>query len=137
MAAAAVQHIPSTESWTAGINVGGRTQAPLKVVSGNNDSANPQEVPKHDVAAELNYFKANEDGSPPHPTYVDRPETYERPVETHKVTVHDVAGREDEFSLDDNGFQVHRHTATEKDFLDDEQIKQSYYPETEQLLKDV
>ncbi len=34
-------------------------------------------------------------------------------------------------------FQFHRHTATEKEFADDDQIKASYYPETEQLLKDV
>jgi hypothetical protein len=95
-------------------------------------------VPKpRDVATTLNYFKENEDGSPPHPTYIDRPETYDRPFETHQVVIHDIRDHEDEYSLDVNGFQVHQHTATEKDFLDDDQIKSSYYPETEQLLKDV
>jgi len=91
----------------------------------------------HDVKTTLNYYKDPQDGSLPHPTYIDRLETYERPVETHHVTVHDVSGREDEYSLDANGFQFHRHVATEKDFLDDDQIKASYFPETEQLLKDV
>lgn len=89
------------------------------------------------VRTVLNFFKPNEDGSPPHPTYVDRPETYDRPVEPHDIDVTDVAGHEQEFSLDTRGFQIHGHTATEKEFLDDDQIKASYYPETEQLLKDV
>lgn len=91
----------------------------------------------HDVTATLNYHKPNEDGSPPHPTYVDRPETYERPIESHTVKIRDISGRESEYSLDGNGFQVHRQSATEKEFLDDDQIKSFYYPEVERLLKDV
>jgi hypothetical protein len=89
-----------------------------------------------DVNTVLNYHKPNEDGSPPHPTYVDRPETYDRPVETHPVTIRDVRGRESEFTLDGSGFQIYRNTANEKDFLDDQQIKSGYYAEVEQLLKD-
>ena len=41
-----------------------------------------------------------------------------------------------QYTLDSHGFQIYPHTATEKDFVDDEQIKAGYYPETEQLLKD-
>ncbi|KAH6695022.1 hypothetical protein F5X68DRAFT_227020 [Plectosphaerella plurivora] len=99
----------------------------------------PKSSPRspHDVVAVLNYHKPNEDGSPPNATYVDRPETYDRPVEAHKVNIHDISGRESEYSLDGNGFQIHRHTENEREFLDDEQIKSSYYLEVEQLLKDV
>lgn len=89
-----------------------------------------------DVQTVLHYHKPNEDGSPPHPTYIDRPETYDRPYEKHSVTVHDVRGHENEYSLDENGFQFYKQTSVEKDFLDDEQIKDRYYKETEQLLKD-
>lgn len=89
-----------------------------------------------DVETVLHYYKPNADGSPPHPTYVDRPETYERPFEVHPTTVRDVAGREDQYTLDGNGFQFYKHTSAEKDFLDDEKIKAGYYAETEQLLKD-
>lgn len=89
-----------------------------------------------DVQTVLNYHKPNEDGSPPHPTYVDRPETYDRPFESHLTTVKDVRGRENEYSLDSNGFQFYRHPSVEKDFVDDEQIKDQYYKEVEQLLKD-
>lgn len=89
-----------------------------------------------DVDTILHYFKPNADGSPPHPTYVDKPETYHREPESHNVTVRDVRGSEDNFTLDKNGFQFYKHVSTEKDFLDDEKIKAEYYPETEQLLKD-
>ncbi|KAF2733660.1 hypothetical protein EJ04DRAFT_494853 [Polyplosphaeria fusca] len=63
--------------------------------------------------------------------------TYSRPAEPHLVTVRDVSGREHEYTLDGNGFQFHKHVSIEKDFLDDDQIKAQYYPEVEQLLKDV
>jgi hypothetical protein len=100
-------------------------------------STQERSVPKHDVSTVLNYFKDNEDGSPPHATYVDRPETYDRPVEPHTLTVRDIAGEEAKYTLDGNGFQIHNHVATEKEFVDDDQIKSSYYAETEQLLKEV
>jgi hypothetical protein len=102
-----------------------------------NSSVTPIKTKPQDVETTLNYHKPNEDGSPPSPTYVDRPETYERPVDTHNVTIHDVSGSEQEYTLDKNGFQFHKHKSVEKDFVDDEQIKAQYYAETEQLLKDV
>ena len=89
-----------------------------------------------DVHTVLNYHKPNEDGSPPHPTYIGCPETYDHPVESHPAVVKDVRGSESEFSLDLNGFQFYKHASVEKDFVDDEQIKDQYYKETEQLLKD-
>ena len=52
------------------------------------------------------------------------------------MTVHDIAGDEDKYTLDSHGFQIYNHESKEKDFLDDEKIKAEYYPETEQLLKD-
>ena len=90
----------------------------------------------HHVSTTLNYYKDPGDGSEPQPSYVGKPETYERPSETLEVTVHDIRAQETQYSLDKNGFQIYRHSSTEKDFLDEEQIKAVYYPETEQLLKD-
>lgn len=98
--------------------------------------ATPNKSGPQDVNTVLHYYKAPEDGSPPHATYVDRPETYNRPTELHPATVRDVRGRESDYTLDGNGFQIYKHTANEKDFLDEDQIKSGYYAETEQLLKD-
>lgn len=89
----------------------------------------------HHVTTTLNYFKANEDGSPPAPSYVNKPETYNRPTQAQTVIVHDIRGEENKYGLDLTGFQVVEHESVEKDFLDHDQIKRVYYPETENLLK--
>ncbi len=65
-----------------------------------------------------------------------KPETYVRPYVAEKVTVRDIAGDEGRYSLDSHGFQIYQRQSKEKDFVDDDQIKAEYYPETEQLLKD-
>jgi hypothetical protein len=91
---------------------------------------------KHDVPTTLNYYKDPGDGSEPQPSYVGKPETYNRPVEELDVTVHDIRGEEEKYSLDGNGFRIWRHESGEKDFVDDEKIRAEYYKETEQLLKD-
>jgi len=96
----------------------------------------PKSQDVHDVPTKLNYYKDPGDGSGPAPSYVGKPETYERPYESLDVVVEDIRGREDQFTLDKNGFQIYRHESEEKDFTDDDQIKSVYYPETEQLLKD-
>ena len=91
---------------------------------------------KHHVQTTLNYYKDPGDGSEPAPSYVGKPETYERPSEALNVVVNNVRGREQDYSLDKQGFQFYKHVSTERDFEDDDQIKRVYYPETEQLLKD-
>ncbi|KAE8153100.1 amino acid permease-domain-containing protein [Aspergillus avenaceus] len=91
--------------------------------------------PRH-VQTTLHFLKEFDDGSHLAPTYVGQPETYNRPTLEVPVTIHDVSGRELDYTLDQNGFQFYYHTSKEKDFLDDEKIKNEYYPETEQLLKD-
>ncbi|KAF2216954.1 hypothetical protein CERZMDRAFT_93020 [Cercospora zeae-maydis SCOH1-5] len=96
-----------------------------------------KKIEKHDVQTTLNFHKDNEDGSPPAPTYVGKPETYERAVDTHNVTIHDVSGDEDKYTLDSHGFQFVPSVSVEKDFNDEEQIKDRYYKEVDQLLKDV
>ncbi|KAJ5788221.1 hypothetical protein N7457_003211 [Penicillium paradoxum] len=90
----------------------------------------------HHVQTTLNFLKENEDGSPPAPSYVGRPETFDKPITTLPATIHDISGHELEYKLDSHGFQIYYHESQEKDFLDEEKIKREYYPETEQLLKD-
>ncbi|KAJ5986634.1 hypothetical protein N7451_010999 [Penicillium sp. IBT 35674x] len=90
----------------------------------------------HHVQTTLNFFKENEDGSPPLPNYVNKPETYEREAAVLPTTIHDISGHELDYTLDGQGFQFYYHESKEKDFLDDEKLKREYYPETEQLLKD-
>lgn len=121
-----------TVSSTASSNATYANGVPYKLSEQSN--TNPE---KHDVQTILNFFKPNEDGSPPAPTYVGRPETYERPVNPNPVTIKDVSGDEDKYTLDSHGFQFHRHTSVEKDFVDEAQIKDQYYKEVDALLKEV
>lgn len=108
---------------------------PLTGQTKDSTTSPPTPKPK-DVPTTLNYYKDPGDGSEPAPTYVGKPESYERPVQPLEVTVHDIRGSESKYTLDSTGFQIHGHVSSEKDFLDDEKIRREYYPETEQLLKD-
>lgn len=116
------------------------TIAPHSLASPSNltEYSKPQITQKkgRDVLTNFNYYKDPGDGSLPSPSYVGKPETYEQPTESKQKLVHDIRGEEDKYSLDSTGFQVLQHASSEKDFQDDAQIKETYYPEIEQILKD-
>jgi hypothetical protein len=97
-------------------------------------------VPRGDVTSTLVFYNPPADGAAPF-NYVEKaPEG--QPQRNfgefpHEVTVHDIRGREDEFDMNVNGFGVVRGVVSEeKDFTDDEAIKQKYYPEVEKVLLD-
>lgn len=94
-------------------------------------------VQKHDVTTNLNFFKPNPDGSPPEPTYAEKPETFFRDLDTQEVVIKDIAEEEHKYTLDGNGFQIYHSPATEREFFDEEKITGGYYAEIEKLLKDV
>lgn len=54
----------------------------------------------------------------------------------HDVRIEDARGRENEFTLDRNGFQLVRAPTRVADFYSDEEVKAVYYPEVERLLKE-
>ncbi|KFY82092.1 hypothetical protein V500_10822 [Pseudogymnoascus sp. VKM F-4518 (FW-2643)] len=86
------------------------------------------------VHTTLNYFLDIERGG-----HVDiTPGTagfYRRKYDTPPVDIHDMRGLEEDFNLNKQGFQIHKHASVEKEFKDDDQIKAVYYPETEEWLK--
>lgn len=53
------------------------------------------------------------------------------------ITVTDISGHEDEYTLDSHGFQMYHHESIEKEFRDEESVAQEYFTECEKLLKDV
>jgi hypothetical protein len=136
MATASVQHAPG--------NSFGQIVEPL---------AQETKPVKHSVATELNYYQDPGDGSLPAPFYVgyvsfkckgiyfknshSQQNTDQRLHTPQKVVVHDVSGDEQKYTLDSHGFQFVKHESQEKEFLYDQKIKAGYYPEVEQLLKDV
>ncbi|ETI27037.1 hypothetical protein G647_10136 [Cladophialophora carrionii CBS 160.54] len=62
---------------------------------------------------------------------------YRRKHDEQPAQITDVRGREKEFTLDKQGFAFVQHESKEKDFADDEGIKDRLYPEVSELLKDV
>jgi hypothetical protein len=54
----------------------------------------------------------------------------------HDIRIEDARGRETEFSLDQNGFQLLKVPTQVKDFYSPEEVKSVYYPEVERLLKE-
>jgi hypothetical protein len=63
--------------------------------------------------------------------------TNERPMVGQDVIVHDVTGEEDEYELDVHGFQLHRRGSKIKDLSDEEAIQAEYFPEAEELLREM
>ena len=93
----------------------------------------------HDVPTKLNYYQpiGTEE---PYQYVLDPPA--DKPAhnigqDTRPVTVHDARGREDDFTLDKNGFQFVRWPSVEKEFDDEASIQARYYPEVEEILKKV
>ena len=90
----------------------------------------------HNVYADFNYYP--QDFPNPEPLNVTKPSSFlNEPKDTRRMFVQDIRGKENNFSLDQNGFEIVYHLTEEKDFLDDDQIKASYYPEIEALVKQV
>jgi hypothetical protein len=52
------------------------------------------------------------------------------------MNVKDMRSIRDQFTLDKNGFELVDHKTNEKDFLDEEQVQNNYYPEVAQLIKE-
>ena len=94
-------------------------------------------VPRGPVKATLSFYKAPEDGSKPW-NYVEVPtEGPQRNfgVDDVEVEMNDIRGHESDFYLDKDAFQaVSGVSSQEKDFTDDEHIKNVYYPEVEKVL---
>lgn len=90
-----------------------------------------------DVSTILNYTKIIGTETPFQYTY-DPPEGQEKSnldTDPRSVTIRDIRGKEDTVSLDTTGFQFVKHISREKEFTDEERIKNAYYKEVEEFLK--
>ncbi|KAH8178349.1 methyltransferase [Sarocladium implicatum] len=99
-------------------------------------------VPRGPVQATLNFFNGTDDNSPPY-TWIEKPKDPSIPernynISPQQVTINDARGREAEFTLDRDAFQIlqSQPPSAEKDFTDDASIEKNYYPEVEKLLRD-
>lgn len=97
-------------------------------------------IPRGPVTASLSFYRAPEDGSKPHNYVEKQPEGVPQRnfgEAWHDVTIDDLRGQEQKFSLDKNAFDTIQNVPSEEyDFQDDEKIRSVYYPEVEKLLLD-
>lgn len=97
-------------------------------------------VPRGDVSADLNYYHPPADNSSPYNNIDPAPPLPQRNYSdvTRPTTIHDIRGRETDFSLDRDAFQVIQDVpvSAEPSFTDDDSITKNYYPEIEKLLLD-
>lgn len=95
-------------------------------------------VPRGDVSANLNYYQPPADDSAPYNNIDPKPPLPDRNYSdvVQPTTIHDIRGREADFSLDRDAFQVVQDVppSAETAFADDASIAANYYPEVEQLL---
>ncbi|KIK59618.1 hypothetical protein GYMLUDRAFT_245286 [Collybiopsis luxurians FD-317 M1] len=93
------------------------------------------------VPGDLFFFSPPADGSEPYNRVNDDP-TSTLPLsnwtpEKHTLQIENIRGKEDAFTLDEAGFQYFKHTAKHTAFTNDEEIKAEYYPESEELIKEL
>ncbi|KAF8624186.1 hypothetical protein AX15_006004 [Amanita polypyramis BW_CC] len=94
------------------------------------------------VTATIRYGVPPTDGTYAFQTINQNPATGKRDTNwTHQlqdVQVENVRGKEDSVGLDTTGFQyVFRPSKYEGEFIDNEEIKREYYPESEALIKEL
>ncbi|GJC89914.1 hydroxylase/desaturase asaB [Colletotrichum liriopes] len=97
----------------------------------------PEKPDCRPVRTTLNFIKVRGDGSDDFVSYMDKPETHTKPCDNREVTVFDVSGHEEHFTLEQHGFQWLRHASGLKDFDDERLVKEVYYAESEKLLSDL
>jgi hypothetical protein len=97
-------------------------------------------IPRGDVVASLNFYHPPKDGAKPFNNVEPKPDEPQRNYSdtVQDVPIHDVRGRESEYTLDRDAFQVLRGIppSAEAEFVDDDSITKNYYPEVKRLLLD-
>jgi len=113
---------------------------PSQPVLATSASTSNLPVPRGPVTANLNFYAPPADGSKPF-NYVEQPPPGEPQRNfgeaTIPVTIDDIRGHEDSYTLDANAFAALRNVPsamTYADYNDDADIRRIYYPEVEQLL---
>lgn len=114
------------------------SRQPWETQSYENTTDSPVPIPRGPTSSHLTFYSPPTDGSAPW-NYVEAPPagSPQRNYTEHlePVNLSDIRGRESHFNLDKHAFAVVSGVdSKEKDFTDDEHIKQVYYPEVEETI---
>lgn len=89
----------------------------------------------YDVLADINYFPATGEVITTQewkPRYLGVSDDF-----TRKMTIRDARGVEEQFDLDRNGFKFVKLPSKHRNTDDDETIKEQWYPEVAQVIKEL
>nr|POE99393.1 hypothetical protein CFP56_52785 [Quercus suber] len=117
-----------------------QTETQIGIQAEPNTHAAPIAVPRGDVKTPILFYSPPADGATPF-NYVETPPEGQPQrnygMNPHELTIHDIRGRESEFTINRQGFGVVQgvHTAPGV-FDDDATITSQYYPEVERVLLD-
>ncbi|KAK2462799.1 hypothetical protein APHAL10511_005190 [Amanita phalloides] len=93
------------------------------------------------VSSTIVYCVKPADGARAYQTANVNPKTGQRDrnwtLEGKEMQVENIRGKEDTVTLDTAGFQFFKRAAKHKSFANDEEIKREYYPESEELFKEL
>lgn len=93
------------------------------------------------TTAKLTFLIKPENGVRAFQTINANPETGERERnfnrEEKEVVIENLRGKEDSATLDTAGFQLFTRPSKHKAFVDDDEIQREYYPESEELIKEL
>ena len=95
----------------------------------------PSQAP-HTVKAVLNHYLPPSKGGQA-VYYPGTASDKRREHDPREVVITDIRGREEDFKLDVQGFQMAQQESKEKVFDDDARIREVYYPECEELVKEL
>lgn len=89
------------------------------------------------VEAELNYLAPMAE-KPRNYTYEPAPGVplSNAVPDPHRLAIHDVRPVASAVSLDEEGFGVVRHASAVRDFYDEDEVRRTYYPEAEQVIRE-
>jgi hypothetical protein len=87
------------------------------------------------VQTNINYYSHTTDGSKP---YADVTTGQKNSVTAlHVAQIENIRDTSNEYKLETSGFQLYRRAAKHKSFVDDDEIKKEYYPESIELIKEL
>jgi hypothetical protein len=98
-------------------------------------------IPRGDTTVTLNYFRPPDDGSIPFNYVEDPPQGLPKRNFGDfdiKAPIKDIRGHESDYTLDKDAFLVVSNVpdSAEREFVDNDSIKNNYYPEVEKLILD-
>ena len=89
------------------------------------------------IDTDVSYFLSPENGGGPTTYLIGTVGARRRKFDPHAVKITNIRGKEEFFSLDTHGFELAHYPAKEREFANDEKIREGYYREIEHMMREL